>query len=134
MSRRTESPQKPRSRRRAKLPTGRTSASQGAPSLARERRLRALDAAVKREIAGNPALAARLGKHLAGELPAMKQDRTLTIRLPGALLERAEALIPALTADPSVTAARGGSAVGLSAVVRMALLEGLAVLESRHGR
>ena len=99
----------------------------------RERRLRALDATIKRAIGGDPALADRLRAHLAGTLPTIRQDRTLTIRLPAALVERAGALIPDLEADPAVTAARGGSrGVGLSAVVRLALLEGLAILERRH--
>jgi len=64
-----------------------------------------------------------------------RQDCTITIRLPAALVERVEALIPSLANDPAITAARGGSrGIGLSAVVRLALLEGLVILERRHKR
>lgn len=61
-------------------------------------------------------------------------DRTLSIRVPGSLLERIEAIVPALAQDPTVIATKGGTGgVGVSAVVRLALLEGLAVLEKRYG-
>lgn len=60
-------------------------------------------------------------------------DRTLSIRVPGSLLERIEAIVPPMSEDPTVIATKGGSAgVGVSAVVRLALLEGLTVLEKRY--
>lgn len=61
-------------------------------------------------------------------------DRMLSIRVPGTLVERIEAIVPALADDPTIIATKGGTGgVGVSAVVRLALLEGLTVLEKRYG-
>jgi hypothetical protein len=106
-------------------------------SLARARRETALAAAVEREkqeIAGKPKAAARLKAYLAGELPTIKQDRSITIRVPEDFVARATALLAAVAADEAAAPARGRRAFGtnLSVVIRLALLEGLAVLEQRY--
>ena len=58
----------------------------------------------------------------------MSNDKTLTLRLPGEDLDRAEALIDALRSDPRLRAAR----IGRSYVLRLALDLGLGVLERDH--
>jgi hypothetical protein len=88
----------------------------------------------KQEIAGKPEAAARLGAYLAGELDTIKQDRSITIRVPEDFVARATALLPAVAADEAAAPARGRRAFGtnLSVAVRLALIEGLAVLERRY--
>lgn len=113
---------------------GRGSKKSDPVALGKERLLRELGSVVREHVAGDPAAEARLRKYLANELPAMKQDRAITIRIPGALVERINALAPVLAADPLVAAARGGRGGGMSAVVRLALIEGMKILEARHGR
>lgn len=58
----------------------------------------------------------------------------MACRRTASLLARIEAIVPAISKDPTVIATKGGTcAVGVSAVVRLALLEGLMVLEKRYG-
>ena len=87
---------------------------------------------MKQQVAGDNKRASHAKAHVAGKLPAATQDRSVTIRLPGSIVDRVKTLIPAVRNDPMVLATRGGGAgVGVSAVVRLALLEGLVVLEKR---
>jgi len=88
----------------------------------------------KRLVAGKPDAAARLGGFLAGELSTIKQDRSITIRVPEDFIARATALLSAVAADQAAAPARGRRAFGanLSTVIRLALIEGLAALERRY--
>ena len=56
--------------------------------------------------------------------------QTLQIRLPGALLARAAALVPRVAEMPEASAV---GTVTRAAVLRLALAEGLAALEARLG-
>lgn len=107
-----------------------------ARAVAREQQLKQLDATIKAEIGGDPAKAARLKAHLAGELPALSTaDHTLSLRVPAALLPRIEALVPKVATDLHVTMTRGSaSGVTASTVIRLALVEGLQVLERRYSK
>jgi hypothetical protein len=58
-------------------------------------------------------------------------ESPVTIRLPAELLERVDALVPKVAADSDVATMLGG--VSKSGVIRYALLEGVKVLEKRHG-
>jgi hypothetical protein len=58
-------------------------------------------------------------------------ESPVTLRLPAELLERIDALVPKVAADSDVATMLGG--VSKSAVIRYALLEGVKVLEKRHG-
>jgi len=59
----------------------------------------------------------------------MRQQHT-AIRIPAEALRRADALAPALQRAPELAAFRFGTR---ASVLRLALVEGLAVLEARHG-
>jgi hypothetical protein len=103
--------------------------------LPRERRIRAAFATLKQALEGNPALARRTRAVLAGRLPApdlegptMSNDEQVAIRLSTALLSRSEKLAQRLATDPSHSAYR----VSRSAVLRMALVRGLEVLEAEQ--
>ena len=64
----------------------------------------------------------------------MTTDRqNYTIRVPGQLIERADALGCALEGDQSITAVTGGR-VSRSAMLRLAMLGGLTSLEKKHRR
>jgi hypothetical protein len=56
-------------------------------------------------------------------------ERPVTLRLPPDLLERAERLLPGLGRDPRLSAL---ASLSRSQVLRLALLEGLQVLERRY--
>lgn len=111
-----------------------------AADLARERSLRALDARMAALLdAGGPDLAGRTRAMLAGELdaPGMEgrkmagplfHDTAVNLRLPSALLARAEALAPSLADDPLLAAA--GRGAGRATVLRLALARGLDALEA----
>lgn len=109
--------------------------------LARERRLRALDARMRDLIAtGDPELETRTRAVLAGELAAPDlteeamalHDRNVNLRLPHDLLERAEHLAPALAADPTLAAAGRGAT--RATVLRLAIVHGLNALEAQFGK
>ncbi len=109
-------------------------------SLDRERRIRALVSVLKADLSQNPELAERFRAAERGELaiPDLQEreenmppnDSSVMIRLPAALLERADALQPRIEA--SEYGAFMGSAVTRSAVLRLALVKGLAQLEQEH--
>jgi DNA-binding XRE family transcriptional regulator len=63
------------------------------------------------------------------EDPIMPNDATITLRLPVDDLDRADELVPLLEQVPHLRAAR----VSRSLVLRLALYEGLAVLEKQYG-
>ncbi len=139
MKRRTQRPQDARTKGKAGSKpdtfTGDVRDPHATAAWLKQQRLAKLDAKAKALFAGKPELAARTRAYLAGELPTRKQEATLTIRLPLDLKGQAEALAPLLAADATIAAARGGGGVvGLSVVVRLALVEGLAVLERRYKR
>jgi hypothetical protein len=58
-------------------------------------------------------------------------DFLTSIRLPAAVLDRADVLVAILNRKPSLTAL---GPVTRSAVLRLAMIEGLDVLERRHKR
>lgn len=102
--------------------------------LARERRIRRAFATLKDALARNPELARRTRAALAGRLPApdlekptMSNEKQVTIRLPTALLDRAENLARKLAADPAHSTA---FRVTRAAALRMALHRGIEALEA----
>ncbi len=102
--------------------------------LPRERRIRAGLATLKQALAGNPELARRTRAALAGRLPApdleeptMSNEEQVTIRLPTALLDRAEKLAKKLATDPTHSTA---FRVTRAAALRMALHRGIEALEA----
>jgi len=103
--------------------------------LARARRLRALDAELANETNDNATLVARLEAVARGDIPnplettTMAPNEPLMLRMPQALLDRAEALVPAVEAS-EVGAALGR--VTRAAVLRMAIARGLAELEAEY--
>ncbi len=58
-------------------------------------------------------------------------DAALSIRVPAQLLQRADALIPAVAAEGIK---RGQTHASRSMVIKAAIEEGLKVLEVRHGK
>jgi len=84
---------------------------------------------------GNPELRERTTAMLAGELPCPDLEEPMTerplesVRLPGDMMARAEALIPAMQKDPELTAFGN---VNKSSVVRLALHKGLTLLEEQY--
>lgn len=61
----------------------------------------------------------------------MQHDKQITFRLPAELILRAEALVSAVRADPE----RGAfGRVSKAAVLRLAIVKGLAVLEAEYRR
>ena len=110
--------------------------------LARERRLRALDSELGELLARRPDLADRTRAMLASELPCPDledledrmaiNDAATQLRLPAEALARAEALIPALEAEPMLQAV--GRGVSRSSVLRLAVLRGLDSLEKEYGK
>jgi hypothetical protein len=112
-------------------------------NFARERRLRELDDQAAALLEGNPALAVRTRDYLNGRVSTMKRtkkqttltahdsERMLNLRVPTALLARGDALVRMVAADTELpTTGR----VTRSTVFRMALIEGLKVLERRYRR
>ena len=99
--------------------------------LARERRIRRNLAKLRDLLDADPGLDERTRAMLAGELDSpdleepMAHDAAVNLRLPRALLDRAEALVPALESDPKLQASRVTRAV----VIRLALAKGLEALE-----
>lgn len=61
------------------------------------------------------------------ELHAMSETQTTPIKLPIALLERVDALLPRVEADPRLSALVGRRS--RTALVRLAILRGLEILE-----
>ena len=59
----------------------------------------------------------------------MTHDVQIAIRVPEELVERADALVEAIAADPELSAF---GRVTRSSVLRLALLRGLATLEEEH--
>ena len=87
---------------------------------------------------GDPKLAERTRAVLAGELscpeledPKMNgADEQISIRVPEGTQDRAEALIPALDGEAEFRAFRCTK----SAILRLAIMRGLDLLESEHGK
>jgi len=102
--------------------------------LARERRIRRHLAKLRGLLDADPGLDERTRAMLAGEIPCpdleepMAHDAAVNLRLPQALLDRAEALVPALEADVKLQASRVTRAV----VIRLALARGLEALEAEY--
>jgi len=103
--------------------------------LARERRIKATIEKLKDHLARNPRLAERTADMLAGELPCpdleepMPNDAALSMRLPQALLDRVDALVPVLSARPEFALWE----INRAQVIRLALAEGLDAMEKRYG-
>lgn len=92
---------------------------------------------LERILSEHPGIAERTGRYLAGDLeggPMTEKEnmRNLTLRLPGSIVDRAEALAPAVEAKENVSSWWGGK-VTTSTVLRAALLAGLDLLEERYG-
>lgn len=102
--------------------------------LARQQRLRALDAEARRLLDGNPTLVERTARYLREELDTMtkhsKPETMLTLRVPTEVIDWLTALIPAIEGDAETATVLGG--VSRSSVTRLALVEGLRVLERRY--
>ena len=102
--------------------------------LDRERRIRRHLAKLRGLLDADPGLEARTRAMLAGDVPCpdlegpMAHDAVVNLRLPRALLDRAEALVPALEADVKLQASRVTRAV----VIRLALAKGLEALEEEY--
>ena len=62
----------------------------------------------------------------------VQKDSLLSLRLPQHLLQRLEAVIPHLQNDPRLAAASGGK-ISRSAALRLAIVEGVEVLERLYG-
>lgn len=58
-------------------------------------------------------------------------ENPVTLRLPADLLRRADALVPVLAKDDATSVLAG--MITRSVVLRLAVAEGLQVLEKRHG-
>ena len=110
--------------------------------LARERRIRALDERMRAAVAGRPALAWRTAEYLAtgtddaplsGAVEAKRMSPVETVslmfRLPRDLTDRAQALVESVERDPKLSAV---GRVTRAAVLRLAMAEGLTVLERRY--
>jgi hypothetical protein len=82
-------------------------------------------------LASSPRLAHRFTEAAqSGELEALTMNETsITLRLPTDLLDRAEALVPRLEADPELATF---GRVSRAAVLRLAFLRGLAILEEQY--
>jgi hypothetical protein len=103
--------------------------------LDRERRVAGAVADLRDVLDGNPALRERTRAMLAGALrcPALEEsmngaDEQMSIRVPEGTQDRAEALIPALDGDAEFRVLRCTK----SAILRLAVLRGLDLLESEH--
>lgn len=96
--------------------------------LARERRIRANLAELRRLLNENPERAQRFAAWLAEQEEKMN-EKTVTLRLPEELLDEARALVPIIGAAGDLAATR----VTLSTVIRLALIRGLAALQEEFG-
>jgi hypothetical protein len=98
-------------------------------------RVRAAEARLERLLAEKPHLRERTAAMLASELPCPDLEKPmppptqtpLNLRVPPALLARAEALVPVAGAAPELGTL---PSVTRADVLRLALLRGLAVLEA----
>lgn len=87
-----------------------------------------------RVLCERPEVKERTGRYLAGDLeggPMAENMSNRTLRLPDALLARAEALIPVMEKDPAILP--WGGTINQSIVLRAALAAGLDALEERYG-
>ena len=65
----------------------------------------------------------------------MSEPKLLSLRLPADLLDRLDALVPAVDQDSELVAvASAQGAASRSLVLRLALVEGVKVLEARYGK
>jgi hypothetical protein len=85
-------------------------------------------------LGGDPELRARYDAATQGRIPApealhMVKDTPISLRIPEAMLERADALVPLLGDDPELAMVVGGK-VTRSTVLRVALLRGIKALEA----
>ena len=85
-------------------------------------------------LGADPELQARYDAATQGLIPApealvMAKDTPISLRIPEAMLDRAEALVPLLADDPELAMVLGGK-VTRSTVLRVALLRGIKALEA----
>ena len=85
----------------------------------------------------DPGLRERYDAATEGRLPAPVEvvsmaDVSTSIRLPQSIVDRADGLIRALAADERIALIAGPGRVSRSTVLRLAIAEGLAVLESQY--
>jgi len=106
--------------------------------LGRERRTRAALKRLRTLLdANDPALMERTSKALTGRLAApgleksMANDEQIVLRLPSAMLNRAEKLEQRIASDPAMMA-EGNVRMSRSVVLRMALARGLETLEKEY--
>lgn len=92
--------------------------------LARERRIRANLAELRRLLNENPERAQRFAAWLTEQEDEEMNEKTVTLRLPEELLDEARALVPIIGASGDFAAVR----VTLSTVIRLALRRGIATL------
>lgn len=92
---------------------------------------------LKRAMAATGVDPGRSARYLSGDLDGIQQDDDdmsddridTPVRVPHALIERAEALLPALTEHPELF---GWRKPKKTAVIRLALVRGLEALELEH--
>lgn len=100
-----------------------------------EHAARAAYARLRDLLIDNPQLAERTSDMLNGDLPcpdleeAMGNDVQITLRVPADLLDRADALVPAMEGDDEINTL---TRVARSTVLRLALLRGLQNLERKY--
>ena len=75
----------------------------------------------------------RTRRMLAGDLEAGMSEVPTSIRLPADLAERLDKLADRMSKDPKV-AALAGTKIKRAAALRLAILEGIEVLEARYAR
>ena len=88
---------------------------------------------IERAVRDNPEIGERTAAALAGELPmeASMADKQTGIRVPEEWLERADALVPKVAADPKYEAF---GKVKRATVLRMAIGAGLRVIELEYAK
>ncbi len=97
--------------------------------LPKERRIRGLMDELRNHLAQHPEIADRTVDLLNGDLPmGKKRDGQLVIRVTDDLLQKLDEMVPIVERMPEVA---NLGRVSRSSVVRMALMEGLRVMEAR---
>ena len=102
--------------------------------LDRERRVRAGLAELRALLSDDPALAARTLDALEGRIPApdletLVNDKHVNVRLPAAMVDRLDRLVPLVATDPRY---RPFGSVTRSTVLRLAVEHGLGPLEAEY--
>ena len=88
---------------------------------------------IEKTLKENPELRERTENFFAGRLkgaPLIERDKkALNLKVDKEIIERAEALIPRLKADPELSAL---GRISVSSIIRLAILRGIEVLEKQY--